>query len=198
MITPDGIPYKIAPTDFVASLSIDNNFISKTYASVGDSNGIFYSIGTSGNTSPWANPTSNGLIISSSSIGSGSLNSLVNRDNSSFYTNSDPNSFVSFFLGGTRKLKCNYYTLETRADSSDYYPRNWKLQGSNNGNTWVDLDIQINNPTLNSVNQWLALPVSPSDVAYSYFRIYTNGDNSAGYRHLVLGEVELYGEYSTT
>ncbi|MEH2139898.1 discoidin domain-containing protein [Nostoc sp.] len=196
LVDPTGTLCKITKANFLASLSsADDNATSKTYVSVGDNNGIFYFIGTSEDTSSWVNPTSNGLIIQSSSIGSGSVNSLVDRSNSSFYTNSDPNSFVSFFLGGTRQLKCNYYTIKTRADSSDYYPRNWNLQGSNDGSTWVDLDIQINNTALNSTNQWLALPVS-SDVAYSYFRIYTTGDNSAGYRHLVLGEVELYGKYS--
>lgn len=206
-IDVDGLLYKISKADLLAGLSSGSGSGGNSsggnsanqqlnFVNIGDSNGIFYFIGTSENTLPWANPTSKGLIISSSSIGSGSLNSLVNRDNSSFYTNSDPNSYVSFFLGETRKLKCNYYTLETRADSSDYYPRNWKLQGSNNGSTWVDLDIQINNTTLNSVNQWLALPVSPSVDTYSYFRIYITGDNSAGYRHLVLGEVELYGAYT--
>ena len=92
MVDSEEILYKISQADFMAGLSIDNSSISKNYASVGDSNGVFYSIGTSENTLAWANPTSKGLVISSSRVGSGSLNSLVNRDNSSFYTNSDPNS----------------------------------------------------------------------------------------------------------
>lgn len=206
-IDVDGLLYQISKADLLAGLSSGGSSggssgsgsngmdFQLSFVSAGDSNGVFYYIGTTENTLPWVSPTSKGLIVNASSIGSGSLGDLVNRNNSSFYTNSEVNSFVSFFLGGTRKLKCNYYCIETRADSSDYYPRSWKLQASNDGNTWIDLDTQVNNTILNSVNQWLALPVS-SSVAYSYFRICTTGDNSAGYRHLVLGEVELYGAYT--
>ncbi|MEH2148763.1 discoidin domain-containing protein [Nostoc sp.] len=165
-----------------------------TISASGDSNGLFYWIGTSSGTDTWTNPTGKGLVIEASSIGSGSVSSLVDRANSDFYTNSDTNAWVSFYLNG-KSLKCNHYSIKTRASSSDYYPRNWKLQGSNDANNWVDLDSQVNNTTLTANSQWLSIPVANSNVAYTNFRIYMTGNNSSSYGHLVLGEVELYGTY---
>ncbi|MBG1240984.1 discoidin domain-containing protein [Nostoc sp. NZL] len=160
----------------------------------GDSNGLFYWIGTSGGTTTWSSPTGKGLVITASSIGSGSVSSLVDRANSEFFTNSDTNAWVNFYLGG-KSLKCNYYSIKTRSSSSGYHPRSWKLQGSNDNSNWVDLDSQVNNTTLTANSQWLSIPVANSSVAYTNFRIYMTGNNSSGFGHLVLGEVELYGTY---
>jgi F5/8 type C domain len=163
-----------------------------TIATSGDNNGLFYWIGTSSGTTVWSNPIAKGLTIAASSIGSGSVSSLSDRANSDFYTNSDTNAWVSFYLNG-KSLKCNYYSIKTRASSSGYYPRSWKLQGSSDGSNWVDLDSQVNNTTLTANSQWLSLPVANSSVAYTNFRIYMTDNNSSGFGHLVLGEVELYG-----
>eukprot|EP00976_Prorocentrum_cordatum_P025867 525318-Prorocentrum_minimum.AAC.1 len=40
-------------------------------------------------------------------------------------------------LGEQRRLFCNYYTL--RQDNSEEYPRDWMLQGSQDGERWVTM-----------------------------------------------------------
>ncbi|MEH1956818.1 discoidin domain-containing protein [Nostoc sp.] len=194
-IDSSGELYKISKANLLAGLSSggDSTSNSSTFVNSGDTNGVFYYIGTTFGVNAWTNPSGNGVYVSASSIGAGNVDTLIDRTNSSFYTNSNPGSWVKFGLGSA-KLKCNYYSIKSRADSADYYPRNWKLQGSNDDTTWADLDTQSNNSSLVSNSQWLSIPVT-SDVAYSYFRILGTGLNSAGYDHLVLGEVELYGEY---
>ncbi|MEH1801386.1 MAG: discoidin domain-containing protein [Nostoc sp.] len=202
----DGIPYKITKTDLLAGLSNggddsnsgDNSGSSSTnttlnFVSSGDNKGLFYYLGTNKLTSPWNNPSIDSLNITASAVENGTVSLLVDRQDSEFWTPSVVNNWVSFHLT-TGKLICNYYSIKTRKANVDYYPRNWKLQGSNDGSTWNDLDNQINNTNLTAISQWLSLPVTTS-VSYSYFRLLTTGANSSGYYHLCLGEVELYGSY---
>ncbi|QSJ20108.1 discoidin domain-containing protein [Nostoc sp. UHCC 0702] len=166
-----------------------------TYVSNGDANGLFYYLGTAEKAVTWQNPANAGIILlSASSTGSGDVSELVNRQDGQFFTQSLPNSWIKVQLS-SGKLKCSYYSLKTRNSSSDYYPRSWKLQGSNDGVDWDDLDTQNNNTSLVNNSQWLSLPVVANSIGYRYFQILQIGINSAGYNHLVLGEIELYGEY---
>lgn len=198
-IDSTGTLFKIAKSDLFASFSSETgnspSDINLTFATSGDTNGIFYYLGTARKTQDWVNPTNIGLLVSASSIEHGSVASLVNRDESEFYTGNLPNSWVSFNIAIAGKLKCNYYSIRVR-NSTAYYPRNWKLQGSNDGSTWNDLDIQTNNIILNTASQWLSIPLS-SPTAYSVFRILNYGVDSEGSNYFCLGEVELYGSFST-
>ena len=197
-----GITYKITRANLLAGLSGDSSTednstaTSKvlTYLNDGDTNGLFYYLGQIGNNNVWSNPCNTSrLSITSSSVESGSVTSLTDRQESSFFTNSNPDNWVQFSLGSS-KLKCNYYSIKTRNNSYGYYPRNWKLQGSNDGSTWDDLSTQIDNTALVNNSQWLSLPVQ-SNIKYSIFRLLSTGQTSSGYYYIVLGEVELYGEY---
>ncbi|MEH2157405.1 hypothetical protein [Nostoc sp.] len=221
MIDSNDIPYKITKANLLAGLSNDdsdsgddtggddntgggngtNNSTARTFITPGDTNGVFYFIGTSKNTTLWTNPTNKGLEVTASSVNGNStsitpIDSMTDRSNTEFSTYNFPNNWVSFYLGAGNSLVCNYYTIRTRL-SPDYYPRNWVFQGSNDNINWINLDIQENNNTLNSINQWLAIPIINS-IAYSYFRIYTTGLDSSGINALAIGEVELYGNYSST
>ena len=194
-----GQTFNISKASLLAGLSGDGSSApgggtgtNLAFVSNGDSNGLFYFIGTNSRSIAWVNPAGNSLTITASSIASGSLISLTNRQNSDFLTNSVANSWVKFQVAG--KLKCNYYSIRTRAANVDYYPRNWILQGSNNGADWIDLNIQVNNTTLSSVGQWLSLPVV-TNVSYSSFRILQNGLNSSNSHFFCLDEIELYGLY---
>ncbi|WP_373525089.1 hypothetical protein [Nostoc sp.] len=192
-----GLTYSIQMSDFLKGVTTGSPTppasTNLTYATSGDTNGLFYYLGTEKKTQSWVNPINKGLIVSASSVASGSLESLVNRDESQFYTSNSPNSWVSFSTG-SGKLKSNGYSIRVR-NSNLYYPRNWKLRGSNdNGSSWADLDIQANNTTLDTASEWLFLPVTPS-ISYSLFQILNYGLDSEGHNYFCLGEVELYGEY---
>jgi hypothetical protein len=164
-----------------------------TYASNGDVNGLAYFIGTKKSTVTWQNPHNNGLIMSASDIAAGTIDSLVDRQPSEFYTSTIDNSWIKLTIS-SGSLKCKYYSIRNRSNT-DHYLRNWKLQGSNDGSVWVDLDTRINNTTLNSASQWLSFPITTTNF-YTQFRLLQNGVNSAGYAYLCLGEIELYGTYN--
>lgn len=202
MVDNSEIPYKITKANLFAGLSSGSGSggstggtsVYLTFASSGDNKGLFYFLGTQKNTVVWSNPSNNGLSIGASAVENGSVEQLCNRSGNDFWTPASPGGWVSFHIT-TGKLKCNYYSIKTREVNTDYYPRNWKLQGSNDNSTWVDLDIQVNNTALSSLGQWLSLPIAAVE-SYSYFRLLVTGVNSNGYYHLCLGEVELYGIYT--
>ena len=196
---PDsGLTYKITKANLLAGSSNGNNSSNQhslAFANNGDSNGLFYYLGTSKGLSAWSNPAGNTLTVTASSTELGNPISLVDRQNSEWFSHPVANSWVSFGLV-SGKLLCNYYSIRSRATNTDYYPRNWALQGSNDNTTWIDLDVQINNQSLNSVSQWLSLPVN-SNTSYSSFRLIQNGLDSSSTDYFCLGEVELYGLYSS-
>jgi hypothetical protein len=163
----------------------------RNFVSNGDANGTFYYLGTNLGVSAWSNPSGNQLTVTASSVAYGNVGQLTDRSSSDFWTSPSGGSWIEFNLG-TYGLTCNYYSIKSRALNTDYYPRNWKLQGSNDGNTWTTLDTQSNNVSLNAVDQWLSLPVL-SSVSYSYFKLLQTGVDSSGADYFCLGEIELYG-----
>lgn len=193
-----GETYKITKANLLAGSSngggtptpTETNF---TYVRDGDTHGLFYFLGTQKNTIAWSNPYDNGLIVTASSVSGGSLFQLCDRADGNFYSGNYNNSWVNFRLD-SGKLLCNRYSIKSRTDNG-YFLRSWKLQGSDDGSTWVDLDVQTNNTTVNSPTTWLTLPVTAT-VGYSIFRLINTGNDSNGYNYLCLGEVELYGTYS--
>ncbi|PHM05790.1 hypothetical protein [Nostoc sp. 'Peltigera malacea cyanobiont' DB3992] len=191
-----GITYKITTANFLARLSSSpttSASIDLTFLSSGDSQGVLYYIGSSRKTQPWSNPINKGVEITASSVGSGAVSLLLDRQDNEFYTGNSPDSWIKINLFASR-LQCSYYSLRNR-NRDDHFLRNWKLQGSNNDIDWIDLDIQNNNTSLNAPSQWLSLPVS-SNAAYSIFRLLETGLNSLSYYYLCLGEIELYGLFT--
>ena len=194
MQSPDtGETYRITKADLFAGLVPSSNIANLVFSSNGDSNGLFYYLGTNKATTVWSSPSGNNLIVTASSTESGNPISLVDRENSEWFSAAVANSWVSFYIQ-VGKLKCNYYSIKTRANNTDYYPRNWILKASNDGTNWNILDTQSNNTALNSVSQWLSLPVV-STTPYSYFQLLQNGLDSSDSNYFCLGEIELYGEF---
>lgn len=166
------------------------------FVSVGDDNGVVYWYGSVEKTQSFSNPHTAGVLeFTASTVEAGPIALLADRSDSVFYTSSQVDSWVQLNLK-TKKLKVTQYTLKNRASGGNYYLRNWKLQGSNNLlQPWVDLDVRVNDTTLNQDNTWGVFTCSnPSATAFQYLRIQETGTNSSGTYHVVLGEVEFYGE----
>lgn len=164
-----------------------------TFSADGDSNGVFYYIGTALGTTTWNNPAGSSVIITPSSTGYGNANSLTGRASSDFWTNNIAGSYIIFSLG-SHKLNLNHYTLQTRGTNSDYYPQDWQINGSNDGTTWTTLDTRNGYTGFTSTAQWADFALTPS-IPYSYFQIIETGNDSSGSEYLCLGQVELYGEF---
>lgn len=166
-----------------------------TYASDGDANGVCYWIGTNYGVEGWTNPHVSGRLIcslSSSFDGNDPPGNLVDRQNNQRpATQNAPNSWMMLDLGAN-KLICKYYSLKGRDAAADHL-RSWRLQASNDNNSWLDLDTQTNNATINQ-NTWFSTGVN-STTAYKYFRVLQTAANNGGTNIMSLGEWEFYGEF---
>lgn len=184
--------------------TLKTNTYTLTYSSNGDTNGLFYLLGTNMGMRAWANPAQDSYIdsdytnnyavlLSASTIKGGSLGTLTNRATASFYTENVAGSWIKVDLGGFRTLSCNGYSIRNYSMNGDWL-RSWKLQGSNDNNTWVDLDIRINDTTFNAPNVWATYtPNQNVATAFRWFRILNTGLTSSGSNYLCLGEWEMYG-----
>lgn len=166
-----------------------------TYSSNGDSNGVCYWIGTNYGSQTWENPHTAGRLtcsLSTSYDGNDPPGNLVDRQNNQRpCTQNVPDSWMMLDLGISQKLICKYYSLKGRDYVADHL-RSWKLQASNDAITWVDLDNQINNVTINQ-NTWFSDAIT-STIAYRYFRVIQTGLNNGNSNIMSLAEWEFYGE----
>jgi hypothetical protein len=170
-----------------------------TYASNGDTNGIFYFLGTNFGADSWSNPnpalltiTSNGLDLTYSQP----IANLTDRANGHVLSNGTGGAsaqFFSFDLGVNDSLVINHYTLQMRDDAVGAFPASWKLQESDDGTTFTD--IQTDSFAFSSLNQINDFAVAGQTVAHRYWRLKLIS-NSISTGTFNLGEVEIYGAFT--
>ena len=68
------------------------------------------------------------------------------------------------------------YTFTSANDASSRDPKDWKLQGSNNGTTWIDIDTRTGEMFANRF-QTKRYEVSGTPQAYTYYRIFMTAIN---------------------
>jgi len=82
-----------------------------------------------------------------------------------------------------------HYSITSRNDSDQTIsPKTWKLQGSNNGTDWTDLDTQSN------ITSWsqgeTKIYHANNSTAYTYYRLNVNANNGNA-NYLAVGELKL-------
>ena len=170
-----------------------------------DTNGVLHYIGTQGGTRNYQNPhTSGDVVVSWSSIRDGMVDRFVqhrlaNRVQSC--TNPGANSWMQVDLGQNRTLRPTYYCLRNDNDgaasngSGAYALRNWRLEGSNDGQTWTTLRNHTNDTTFAGQAMSEAnFSVENCGVCYRFFRIFQYGKNSNSDDQLKCAGIELYGD----
>ena len=135
-----------------------------------------------------------------SSIGNGSPDKFVQHQHSSpvfNFTGNNANSWMSVDLGEGRSLRPNHYCLRHRSDSvSGYALRNWRLEGSHDGSTWVTLRTHTSDTSIAAhIMATAAWPVEGATEAFRHFRIRVTGNNSSGSDSLMCAGIELYGTF---
>jgi len=174
-----------------------------TYASNSDTNDVFYWIGTNYGTQSWTNPHTAQRVICSKSSNTADaqynfLERLVDRQGNAVCTDNRVNSWMKVDLGIKNALRVNHYTIQGRQDAFDsHHPRSWKLQGSNDNQTWTDIDTQVNNTSIN-LGTWASIPVSGQTNSYRFLQILHTGKTAQNGDFLVFGEWEFYGTLTTT
>lgn len=90
----------------------------------------------------------------------------------------------------TPKTVCGY-SLRPRPDSNNRHPRNWKLQGSEDGYFWVDLDTQTNQSWSGVAEnkRYYFITNSKPFAAYRLYDIYDTTDNN----YFTVCDWQLYG-----
>lgn len=163
---------------------------SLVYVSDGDTNGVFYRIGTNFGAMAWSNPqTSGAIVIGGGSLLSGTLDAIVDRAPSDTYTNNFPNEHYDFDLGAGRTLALTDWAYRSRSGVTSSTPTQMTLSGSNDGITWTPIGVA--NLTVSTTDEWFLF--SDTSSPYRYFQLMQTATNSSGGDHFTIGEFELYG-----
>ena len=181
------------------------------YQHDGDSNGLFYHLGTRGGTQPWQNPCEAGLVtVTYSSLGTYSqpCSALVSVGDplAMCSTKDEPHSWFCIDLHSAC-FRPSDYTLTAQEATA---PRHWQLEGSTGddsewGWAWDVLDEHRDDDTLKGAlrvpsrnrHTWRVQPAAMSQSRwYRYFRLQQTGANSDvdGEHRFYLCNIELYGE----
>lgn len=178
-----------------------------SYASDGDTNGLFYYLGTTKLTASFANPQTNGSIAAvASSTESGSIVFLSDRISDQFYTSNIPNSWIAFSIIGS-SIAVSKYTIRTRAINASQLLRSWTLEGTNtissfdvagiNAANWIAIDTRVNDATLVAAEQYYTINANGATTPFKYLRFRQTGLNTSSADYLVLSELEFYGFFTT-
>jgi hypothetical protein len=170
-----------------------------TYATPGDTNGLFHYYGRQRNTTTWSNPTNAGGLVScvtqTPTSGWGNCQSAVDRSLGTDTFHSHP-GYHAYNLPAGDSLNPNYYTIRNKNfNDPNHMLRNWKLQGSLVGTAeyaWVDIRSHVNDTCLQSLAQYCGWTL-PSGSSYKQFRIVSTGQGSGASEYFSFQEVEIYG-----
>lgn len=174
-----------------------------------DDNGLFYYLGSSGKTRPWANPHILGLVcVFASSVGFGKIEEFVGRASGNLRTSNDPSSFIGVDIGLGRQFTPTAYTLRNR-NSNSHVCLNWQLEGSNNRHDWKVFDRRIHfsgDPSTDAALEEDRMQLKQKGASTTwgvasemaegvrYLRIVQLDKNSSGSYNLALSGFEVYGK----
>lgn len=171
----------------------------------GDASGLFHWLGTSGGAGGgakergWVNPCRAGLVkvvCSAPPSRYSNPEAVVDRAfHTTWYTSGRPHPWLIVQLLKEKAFVMKGYAI--RQDGSTVFLRSWSMQGSNDGQSWVDLSTHVNDCGLASPSRWVFWPVS-SVVPYAQFRLIMTGPSASPVspNTLALSNIEFYGFFN--
>lgn len=92
-----------------------------------------------------------------------------------------------------KKIKVTSYSIQASTeDPANMTPRNWELQGSNNGSDWVIVDERTDGITnATALGTYTFECQNPG--SYSYYRLYMKEPFPTGYS--IVGQIRAYGQF---
>jgi hypothetical protein len=90
------------------------------------------------------------------------------------------------------EVKITHYSIRSRGVHDGWHPQHWIVQGSMDGQHWIELDRQNNRTELVGLSKSFTFPISKSEFV-RMIRVHHNGTNSSGTHHLILSAFELFG-----
>ena len=122
---------------------------------------------------------------------------LLNFNDSSYYWANQDNDVWVCFDFKTKKIKLTHYSIKSNSDPpNNRHLRSWKVEISNDGESWRAIDEQKDCPTLNGSNFSGTFSVAPNDFS-RYVRLYQTNYTwkTQGY-HVRISSIEFYGYLS--
>ncbi|EDW86666.2 uncharacterized protein Dwil_GK23521 [Drosophila willistoni] len=167
-----------------------------------DEEGLLYYIGSNAKTYEWVNPAQYGLVQVTSSEGKvlpyGKLEDILSRDSVSLNCHTKDNKKAWFSIDLGVYIIPNAYSLRHARGYGRSALRNWLLQSSRDGLTWITLINHVDDKSLvepGSTATWPIICASDETVGYRHIRIQQNGRNASGQTHyLSLSGFEIYGK----
>jgi hypothetical protein len=101
----------------------------------------------------------------------------------------NPTGNIAYDFAGDDAYAINSYTVTSANDASDRDPKNWNLQGSNDGSNWTTVDSQ-NNQFFGNRFEVKTFNIG-NTTAYKQYRLSVTANSGSGL--LQIGEIQLFG-----
>ena len=117
------------------------------------------------------------------------------RTHLAFWSNDEPNSWICYDFKDRRVTPTSYSLRSCASGPGSLNIKSWSFEGSNDGDTWEELDSQSQNRDLDdkSVTHNYPVTVYKCGKRYRYLRIVQNGRNHYGSHVLQLSAFEIFG-----
>lgn len=121
----------------------------------------------------------------------------LNDMNHYFSSDDEENSWLKYDFVN-RKVKPTHYSIRTRHDygKGRQHPKNWVIEGSNEGKEWMVLDSHFDETCLDDKNVTHTFKIDDDLMPYNgyrYLRIRQTGKNTAGKNYLIFSALEYFG-----
>lgn len=170
-----------------------------TYSSNGDTNGVFYAIGSTFGGRTWLNPMTKGSLVVNGydnalavTVGSGAVDRDATVDLG--ITTNAAGNFWKCTLPQGFLLLINKNTIQCRPNASGLGSNvaSYKLEGSIDGFLWVTIQT-ISGLTYVAASDWKATTITGATTPYRYFRMLWQSNETGSNSFFFLTNWEIYG-----
>ena len=107
-----------------------------------------------------------------------------------FCSKNEPNSWICYDF---KKLRVTPKRYSVRTHSGSGFPRSWKVEGSEDGNTWITLDYRPDSDDLNGNLRAQTFNIFYTKEAYRFLRFRQLSRNWNDNDHLIIESLEFFG-----
>jgi hypothetical protein len=161
-----------------------------------DNKGVVWWVGTSRETSSFANPHLAGSMTASwIGNGTGVPSDTINRVAANTHTSNAANAWWKLDISttGNRLLAPTYMRVQSRAGYNDQAINTAAIEASNDDTNWTTIGGVTPGQVSPASGTWSTIQLTPIYGAFRYFRFTLTSLNASGYWYLCLCEYELFG-----
>ena len=119
---------------------------------------------------------------------------IASQDHHIFWSINETNSYVGYDLELLRVILTGYSIKSSGFAPGGPHPKSWVIEVSNNRTTWIAVDCQDNNNSLNNKNVIRYFQINPLPrEKYRYIRFRQTAKNHAGNDVLTMSSLDIFG-----